>query len=98
MAKYWLSDKAKNALIEIAVYGYQNYTAERCEAYRDALEKRFEDIAEFPLLYPAVDEVRAGYRKSVVEKHAIYYRLSVKPGYAVDIMHILGSQDRNTAL
>jgi len=43
-------------------------------------------------LYQAVDDIRAGYRRSVCGIDSIYYRVD---GDTVEIMNILGRQDTN---
>jgi len=47
-------------------------------------------LAERPLSYPAVDDIRVGYRRSVCGADSIYYRIE---GEAVEIMAIIGQQD-----
>jgi toxin ParE1/3/4 len=41
-------------------------------------------------LYPAVDDIREGYRRSVCGVDSIYYRIE---GETVEIMAIIGRQD-----
>lgn len=62
----------------------------QAERYYEKLIQRFDDIAEFPCKYPAVDHIRAGYRRSVCGADSIYYRVG---GGVVDIMRVLGRQD-----
>ena len=47
-------------------------------------------IAIDPYLYPAVDDIRDGYRRSVCGVDNIYYRVVVG---GVEIVRILGRQD-----
>lgn len=65
MARYRLSSKAESDLFHIALYGLQEFGLTQSERYRDQLNARFAEIAETPLLYPAVDHIRAGHRRSV---------------------------------
>ncbi|MBN7796966.1 type II toxin-antitoxin system RelE/ParE family toxin [Parahaliea mediterranea] len=51
---------------------------------------RFEQLAAQPFSYPAVDDIRAGYRRSVCGIDSIYYRVQ---GETVEIMAIIGQQD-----
>ena len=51
---------------------------------------RFEQLAEQPLLYQAVDDIREGYRRSVCGVDSIYYRINRN---TVEIMAIIGPQD-----
>lgn len=95
MTKYRLSNLAKQDLIEIAKYGDQNFGVEQSDQYRDRLQNRFQLLAEQPLLFPAVDHIHAGYRRSVCGKHSIYYRIKDD---VIEIMRILGQQDHDKNL
>jgi toxin ParE1/3/4 len=46
-------------------------------------------------MFPAVDHIREGYRRSVCGKHSIYFRLADN---GLEIMRILGQQDLETNL
>ena len=65
MARYRLSNIAKEDLISIARWGDERHGIERSHQYRDDLKAHFMFLAENPLLYPAVDHIRSGYRRSV---------------------------------
>ncbi|MBL4583357.1 MAG: type II toxin-antitoxin system RelE/ParE family toxin [Pseudomonadales bacterium] len=54
--------------------------------------QRFEELAEAPYQYQAVDHIREGYRRSVCGADSIYYRVNIN---TVEIMRILGKQDFN---
>ncbi|MCP5443660.1 MAG: type II toxin-antitoxin system RelE/ParE family toxin [Chromatiaceae bacterium] len=62
----------------------------QADKYLDAFFDRFEQIAQQPLLYQTVDDIREGYRRSVCGVDSIYYRID---GKAVEIMAIIGQQD-----
>ena len=47
-------------------------------------------LADRPLAYPTVDDIRVGYRRSVCGLGRIYYRVQ---GDAFEIMAIIGQQD-----
>ena len=74
MAGYRLSQSAKDDLIAIARYGDEKFGIARSNRYRDRLKQRFSVLAEQPQLYPAVDHIQPGYRRSVCGVHSIYYR------------------------
>lgn len=95
MPSYRLSDLAKQDLIAIARYGDENFGIEQSDFYRDKLKKRFSLLAKQPMLFPAVDHIRVGYRRSVCDKHSIYYRINDS---CVEIMRILGRQDHEQHL
>lgn len=95
MAAYKLTQAAKNDLRRLYLYGWDNWGEAAADRYHDALYDRFEEIAERPLSYPAVDHIRPGYRRSVCGVDSIYYRIENE---VVEIMAILGSQDTDTTL
>ena len=95
MAEYRLSRRADSDLEEIAHYGIETFGIEQARRYRDGLKAHLTGIAQAPMRYPRIDDIRPGYRRSVYERHAIYYRLE---GSHVLIVRILGRQDATTAL
>ena len=95
MANYTLAKKAKNDLNRIYDYGCDTWGEAKADEYYNALFDRFEEIADRPYLYPPVDFIREGYRRSVCGEDSIYYR--IEDG-GVEIVAILGSQDTDTAL
>jgi toxin ParE1/3/4 len=95
MPDYRLSEAAKEDLVVIALYGDEHFGITQSDRYRDKLKKRFAVIADTPLLYPAVDHIREGYRRSVCGVHSIYYRIDNE---GVEIMRVLGRQDPGMAL
>ena len=60
------------------------------DRYFEAFFDRFEELAAHPRSYPAVDDIRLGYRRSVCGVDSIYYRVVDD---VVEIMRILGQQD-----
>ena len=90
MPKFRLSNSAVRELIDIAIYGDEHYGANASDAYRARLEKRFSIIAEQPLLYPAVDHIRTGYRRSVLDGLSIYYRIESDD---IVIVRLIGRQN-----
>ena len=90
MAIYRISEDAKADLRRIYRRGIREYGEALADQYYDAFFDRFEELAEQPYLYQAVDEIREGYRRSVCGVDSIYYRVE---GGIVEIMAILGQQD-----
>ena len=90
MGSYKLSEDAKADLTRIHQHGIRRYGEAQADKYYYALFDRFEQLAEQPLLYQAVDEYRRGYRRSVCGVDSIYYRID---GDTVVIMAIIGQQD-----
>lgn len=90
MASYRLSPNAKDDLERIWFYGLETWGVDAADRYIEGLFERFQEIAERPLLYQAVDEIREGYRRSVFKSDSIFYRID---GDTVEIMAVIGQQD-----
>ena len=86
---YKLSVDAKTDLKTIHKYGFFEFGEARADKYYAALFERFEQLAQQPRLYQAVDYIRAGYRCSVCGTHSIYYRITDS---GIEIMGILRAQ------
>ena len=95
MPEFRLTAAAEEDLIGIALYGDELFGEDQSTRYRDQLKRHFALLAQNPKLYPAVDHIRPGYRRSVCGAHAIYYRIRLKD---VLIVRILGRQDVQSAL
>jgi toxin ParE1/3/4 len=90
MGNYRLSENAKADLTRIYRRGLREYGEAQADKYYESFFERFEQLAEQPLLYQAVDNIRPGYRRSVCGSDSIYYRID---GENVEIMAIIGHQD-----
>lgn len=81
---------AEQDLDDLYTEGFTIWGEAQAERYYDGLLERFDRICEHPEMYPAVDDIRAGYRRSVYEKHAIYYVIDTE---AVEIRAVVKYQD-----
>ena len=90
MGSYRLTSQASTDLLRIYQWGVRTHGEAQADRYYDQLVDRFQQIADQPLLYPAVDQIRSGYRRSVCGTDSIYYRIV---GDDVEIMAIIGRQD-----
>ncbi|MCK5477683.1 MAG: type II toxin-antitoxin system RelE/ParE family toxin [Methylococcales bacterium] len=95
MGNYKLSEDAEADLIRIHQRGVREHGEAQADKYYNAFFDRFEQLAEQPYLYQAVDYIREGYRRNVCGVDSIYYRIN---GDSVEIMNILGQQDTDEAL
>jgi len=90
MAKYKLSNTAKEDLIRIHQYGAMQFGLKQADKYFDSFFTYFENIAQRPYSYEAVDSIRPGYRRCVCGSDCIYYLIKDE---VVEIIAIIGSQD-----
>ncbi|MEZ4458159.1 MAG: type II toxin-antitoxin system RelE/ParE family toxin [bacterium] len=89
MNELLFSSAARSDLQAIAEYGERVFGAAQSESYRELLRAKFEQIAENPLLFPRVDEIRAGYRRAVVGSHSVFFRIEDQQ---IQIVRILRGQ------
>lgn len=90
MENYRLTENAKADLTRIYRRGLREYGEAQADKYYMAFFESFDKLAEQPLHYQAVDDIRPGYRRSVCGMDSIYYRIN---GETVEIMAIIGHQD-----
>ena len=88
MAKYRLSNEAKEDLIRIHHYGVEKFGIAQADKY-------FDIIAQRPFSFESVDYIKKGYKRCVCGSDSIYYRLNSD---IVEIMAIIGRQDVNNIL
>ena len=96
MGKYELVPEAERDLLEIALYGFENFGLVQTEQYYEGLVFRFQEVANYPLQYQSVDHIRPGYRRSVYRSHSLL--LPYTRDRESLIMRILGRQDMAKAL
>jgi toxin ParE1/3/4 len=92
MAKYRLSNEAKEDLIRIHHYGVEKFGISQADKYFETFFDYFDIIAERPFSFESVDYIKKGYRRCVCGSGSIYYRLN---NDIVEIMAIIGRQDFN---
>jgi len=90
MASYKLSENAEYDLIRIHQYGVLRFGVAQADRYYSALFEHFEQIAQQPYLYQAVDYIAEGYRRSICGTDSIFYRIV---DGTIEIMNIFGRQD-----
>ena len=90
MANYRINEDAKADLQRIYRRGVLEFGEAQADGYFDALFDHFEEIADLPLQYQVVDDIREGYRRSVCGLDSIYYRIVDNK---VEIVRMLGQQD-----
>ncbi|KAA3624634.1 MAG: type II toxin-antitoxin system RelE/ParE family toxin [Flavobacterium sp.] len=95
MAKYRLSNLAKEDLIRIHQFGIEKFGMRQADNYFYSFYEHFDMIAERPYSYESVDFMKTGYRRCVCGSDSIYFK--VNEGI-IDIMSIIGKQDLNNIL
>ena len=95
MAKYKLSNTAKEDLIRIHHYGIEKFGINKADKYFNSFFEYFEIIAERPFSFESVDFIKEGYRRCVCGSDSIYYKINDD---IVEIMAIIGRQELNNIL
>lgn len=93
MAKYKLSNVAREDLIRIHHYGVKKFGMTQADNYFNSFFEYFNLIAVNPYSFESVDFIKTGYRRCVCGSDSIYYRINED---IVEIMSIIGRQDLNT--
>ena len=92
MAKYKLTNEAKNDLIRIHHYGVEKFGMTQADKYFESFFEYFDIIAERPFSFESVDYIKKDYRRCVCGVDSIYYKVNEN---IVEIMAIVGRQDLN---
>jgi len=90
MAKYRLSNEAKEDLIRIHQYGVKKFGMAQADKYYNSFFEYFDIIAQRPFSFESIDYIRNGYRRCACGADSIYYRIK---NSTVEIMAIVGRQD-----
>ena len=97
MAKYKLSEVAKEDLIRIHHYGVEKFGIAQADKYFDTFFEYFEIIAQRPFSFESVEFIKEGYRRCVCGVDSIFYKIDEQKNI-VEIMTIIGKQDLDSLL
>ena len=86
MASFLLRPEAVCDLEEIWNYTIRAWDAEQAESYLRLLNRGFEKLVNDPELGSSCDWLREGYRKLLVGRHVVFFRLR---GEDIDIVRVL---------
>lgn len=86
MAEYRLSPAAERDLESIWTYTARQWGVEQADRYTDFSTSAFAELADSPKTATACDHIRPGYRRSGVERHIIYFRVT---NYGIAVIRVL---------
>ena len=95
MAKYKLSNTAKEDLIKIHHFGVKKFGMTQADKYFESFFDYFEIIAERPFSFESVDFIKTDYRPCPCGLDNMYYRVN---NDIVEIISIIGRQDLKNML
>ena len=87
MADYRLSPSARRDFEAIWLYTKGKWDAEQADRYIALITDKFSVIAGAPLLAPACDHIRLGYRRVRAKRHIIYFRIVGEDAVIMRILH-----------
>ena len=87
MAEFRLTPAALGDLEGIWHYTAEQWGTAQAERYLDALNAAFAGLAQASASVPSCDHIRPGYRRLLVERHAVYYRLDGTIVIVVRVLH-----------
>ena len=95
MAKYRLSNEAKNDLIQIHHYGVEKFGMTQEDKYFESFFEYFDIISQRPYSFESAEYIKKDYRRCVCGADSIYFKVNED---IIDIMAIVGRQDLNEKL
>ncbi|MFS4457353.1 type II toxin-antitoxin system RelE/ParE family toxin [Maribacter sp. 2304DJ31-5] len=95
MAKYRLSNEAKNDLIRIHHYGVKKFGMIQADKYFYSFFEYFDIIAERPFSFESVDYIKKGYRRCVCGVDSIYYKVNEDIIEIMDLLHLTGQLEKS---
>ncbi len=87
MAELRLTPAALRDLENIWDYTSQRWGDAQAALYVDKLDASFARLVESPLAAPTCDHIWPGYRRQLVEHHAVYYRIEETMVIVVRVLH-----------
>jgi toxin ParE1/3/4 len=71
--KLRVTKNAEQDLDDVYSEGFLTWGEKQADRYYDGLLARFDRMCENPMLDRVVDEIRVSYRRSIYEKHSIFF-------------------------
>ena len=87
MAELRLTPAALQDLEDIWQYTAHHWSISQAERYIDRLTACFNALAAAPMVSSACDHIRPGYRRQVVERHVVYFRVDQDSVTVVRVLH-----------
>ena len=95
MAKFIISNTAKEDLIRIHHFGIKKFGIIQADKYFDSFFEYFEIISQRPYSFESVDFIKKGYRRCVCGSDSIFFKVN---NDLIEIMTIIGRQDLDNIL
>ena len=87
MADCRLTPAALRDIESIWQYTAEQWGVAQASFYIDKLDACFDVLAQSPTVAPTCDHIRPGYRRQLVEHHAVYYHIEDAKVIVVRVLH-----------
>ena len=86
-AEYRLTQAATHDLESIWLYTFEQWGIDQAHQYTDDLTAAFNHLAQNPLLGTSCDDIRKGYRRRLVGRHFVYFRVTDNGIAVIRVLH-----------
>lgn len=93
LAEYRLSPEAQRDLESIWIYTLKEWNLEQANRYIDDFTGAFAELASNPNIGTPCDQIRKGYRRRRIGRHAIYFQPT---DYGIAVIRILHDRMQST--
>ena len=80
--------KAKQDLISIWLYSFENFGVNQADKYLDEIAMALSNIASNPEIGVNCDTIRKGYKKYQINEHIIFYKIE---NSTIQVSRVLGN-------
>jgi toxin ParE1/3/4 len=88
--KVTFSKLAEQDIARIYAFGVGQFGEKRAELFQMEMVEHFKLLARAPYMYPAVEQFKEGYRRSIIRSSSVFYKVLEEE---ILIVRILGRQD-----
>jgi len=88
MLQIYKQNKAKQDLISIWLYSFENFGLNQADIYLDEIATALNNIASNPEIGVNCDAIRKGYKKYQINEHIVFYKVK---NPTIQIVRVLGN-------
>ncbi len=85
--KYEITQKARNDLIGIWEYTYENWSHQQADKYYEILIEKIEEITSRPHIGKNYERIKVGLRGVKVKSHIVFYRIENDTVEIIRVLH-----------
>ncbi len=88
MLQVYKQNKAKQDLISIWLYSFENFGINQADKYLDEIARALNNIASNPEIGVNCDAIRKGYKKYQINEHIVFYKII---NSTIQVVRVLGN-------